>query len=258
VQFPVVAGLQLNLVWEDAAANLRCVEEWVARRAPLPGTLVVLPEMVTSGFSFERERVAEPEGGRSECGLSSVAKRHQIWMVAGLAVSAAAGTAANQAVVFGPDGGVVARYRKQRLFAPGGEDLHYRAGSEPVVVDWAGLRVAVFICYDLRFPELFREAARRWRPELYLVIASWPDTRVAHWLKLLQARAIENQAFVLGVNRVGNDPSHRYTGHSVLVNPWGEIVSEAGEVEGWVGGELDLEALRSYRHKLPFLNGISC
>lgn len=116
--------------------------------------------------------------------------------------------------------------------------------------------MALFICYDLRFPELFRAAALGAAPELYLVIASWPDKRIAHWMALLRARAIENQAYVLGVNRVGSDPAHGYNGRSLLVDPWGEVVSDAGAGEGCCAGELDLARLRDYREKLPFLKDL--
>src|SRR5690606_14731624 len=163
------------------------------------------------------------------------------------------GPCGNEALVVNPGGERVAVYRKQRPFTPGGEHLHYTPGHTHCVFSWNGLKVAVFICYDLRFPELFRAAAAAERPELFLVIANWPDKRIHHWVQLLQARAIENQAYVLGVNRVGSDPSHQYPGRSLMVEPSGEIIARAPEGEGCVRAELDIPSLRAYREKLPFL-----
>ncbi len=251
-----VLGLQCEITWEDAEANGQRLAQWLAARVPLPGTLVVLPEMFSSGFSLNPAAAAQRPGGDVETRIAGLALEHGVWIVAGLAVDYKSGPARNEAVVFSPTGDVVARYRKRRLFAPGGEHLHYAAGDGPVMFDWGGIPVGLFICYDLRFPELFRAAAARWRPELFVVIANWPDTRTAHWVKLLQARAIENQAWVLGVNRVGEDPSQRYAGRSMLVNPWGETVVDGGEAEGWVEGLPDIESLRRYREKLPFLDDL--
>lgn len=253
VQARRVIGYQFDLAWEDASRNEAIVDAWLESRRPEPGSLVVLPEMFSSGFSMNTEVVAQPARGSTEQRLSGFARRHGIWLVGGLAVRQPEGNA-NEAVVWGPDGAEVVRYRKQRPFTPGGESTAYRAGDRPVVFDWQGFRVAPYICYDLRFPELFREATARWRPELFVVIASWPDKRVQHWLRLAQARAIEGQAYVVGVNRTGRDPFHGYPGRSVVVDPMGEIVADAGGVDGAVEASLEEAPLREYRAKLPFLD----
>ena len=138
-------------------------------------------------------------------------------------------------------------------FAPGGEAQHYVAGERAVVFRWGDCRVSPFICYDLRFPEIFREAAAAHRPELFVVIASWPEKRISHWMALLKARAIENQAYVVGVNRIGSDPYYAYTGQSAIIDPHGEVLADAGEGEGVIRAELDLATLRKYREGLPFL-----
>lgn len=252
VQAQRVCGYQFDLAWEDAPENLARVADWLKERRPEAGTLVVLPEMFTSGFSMNPGRAAQPAGGPSEAGLGALARSHGIWLVAGLAVQQHP-RCTNEAVVWGPDGTVVLRYRKQRPFTPGGERDQYASGSEPKHFVWEGITVAPFICYDLRFPELFRVATSRWRPELFVVIASWPEKRVQHWVRLLQARAIEGQAYVIGVNRTGRDPSFGYPGRSVIVDPMGEIVADAGAETGTAEAALDLDALREYRTKLPFL-----
>jgi predicted amidohydrolase len=122
------------------------------------------------------------------------------------------------------------------------------------VFDWQGIRVGLAVCYDLRFPELFRAAvAIGPEPPLFVVIANWPEKRSLHWLRLLQARAIENQSYVLGVNRIGTDPFYAYAGRSVLVGPAGDLLAEAGDAEQALSAHLDLEHLRRYRAGLPFL-----
>ncbi len=250
---PTIHALQFDVAWEDAAANCARVESLLAARPPAAGALVVLPEMFSSGFSMAPPRAAQPPGGATEAFLARLALKHRIQLVAGVAVADVSGGFGNEAVVFDPSGHTVARYRKQRPFSLAGEHVHYPAGSAPAHFAWAGIGVAPFICYDLRFPELFRVAARRWKPELFVVMASWPEARILHWVRLLQARAIENQAYVIGVNRIGRDPSHRHVGRSVIVDFNGELLADAGATEGSIEAPLDLPRLHEYRTTLPFL-----
>ncbi len=127
------------------------------------------------------------------------------------------------------------------------------AGAAMRGLRWGDCTVSPFVCYDLRFPEIFRQAAAAHRPELFVVIANWPEKRIQHWIRLLQARAIENQACVVGVNRIGNDPYYAYGGHSLIIDPLGEILADAGTREGSIQAKLDLANLRKYREGLPFL-----
>ena len=160
----------------------------------------------------------------------------------------------NKALIFSPAGDLLAFYAKMQPFTPGGEHEHYQAGQKPVAFRWGGCAVSPFICYDLRFPEIFREAASVHRPEVFLVIANWPAKRIQHWERLLQARAIENQAYVAGVNRLGSDPYYTYPGRSLIIDPQGEILADAGDSEGCIRAQLDLAVLRQYRTGLPFLD----
>ena len=158
----------------------------------------------------------------------------------------------NEAVVIGPDGTELTRYTKMQPFTPGGESDNYQAGTEPVIFEWGGFRVAPFVCYDLRFPEHFRSAM----PEgatMYVVIANWPDTRASHWRALLHARAIENQALVVGVNRCGRDPSLSYGGGSIVIDAAGQTLVEAGDLECVMSCDIDAGAVAEYRRRLPFL-----
>jgi predicted amidohydrolase len=244
--------VQLNIQWEDKLANFRRVETLLRATPPARDSMVLLPEMFATGFSMEVGVVRDRRDRETERFLAGVAKEFGVWVTGGLVTAPAGGRGNNVSVTVNPDGRVVARYAKLQPFTPGGEADHYDAGDRVVTWNWQGVTVAPFICYDLRFPEHFRAAARA-GAQLFTVIANWPVGRIHHWVTLLQARAIENQAFVAGVNRCGNDPKLAYNGRSLIVGPKGEILSDAGNGESVIGAELDLAALEEYRREFPFL-----
>jgi predicted amidohydrolase len=200
--------------------------------------------------------IAENYGGETEQFLAGTAREFGVCLLAGAAMRGRDGRVRNKALVFSPAGELMAFYAKMQPFTLGGERQHYMPGEKISVFQWAECTVAPFICYDLRFPELFRRAAAAHRPELFVVIASWPEKRIHHWTRLLQARAIENQAFVIGVNRTGRDPNYNHTGRSIIVDFHGEPLSEIGAEEGNVRARLDLAALREYRRSVPFLDDL--
>jgi predicted amidohydrolase len=252
-----VIGLQFDIAWENKAANFATVRRWLAQAAPEKGSLVVLPEMFATGFSMDTAKIAEAYGGETEQFLAQTARELGLYLLAGAAMRGRDGRARNKALVFSPAGALHAFYAKMRPFTSGGESDHYVAGEQPVTFSWGDWTVSPFVCYDLRFPELFRHAAARHQPELFAIIASWPEKRILHWVRLLQARAIENQAYVIGVNRAGRDPFYVYKGRSLIADPNGEILADAGENEGWISAQLDLENLRKYRQGLPFLKDMT-
>lgn len=246
-----VYGVQLDCVWESPADNRRKVTELLAAADLKPGGLIVLPEMFLTGFSMNAERTAEKAGGPQERFLAELAARHGCAVLGGVVTAHEADAAPrNEAVALAPDGRVLARYAKQHPFSPIGESTAYAAGDETVLFDWAGLRIAPLVCYDLRFPEVARQAAAR-GAELLVCIASWPAARVEHWLTLLRARAIENQAWVAGVNRCGRDPNFKYPGRSVVVDPKGVIVADAGDREQVLSAVCDPEVARAWREAFP-------
>jgi omega-amidase len=248
-----VVALQFDIAWENKPANFEKVRRLLANASPEPGSLVALPEMFATGFSMNTDAIAEPYGGETEQFLAGVAKDFKVWLVGGAAMRRREGRARNKALVFSPAGELIAFYAKMKPFTPGGESEHYLAGERPVAFRWYECAVSPFICYDLRFPEIFRECVGTHRPELFAVIANWPEKRIQHWVRLLQARAIENQAYVVGVNRIGRDPYYVYNGRSLIVDPQGEVVADAGDREGCISAKLDLANLRKYREGLPFL-----
>lgn len=249
----IVIALQLDIAWENKPANFAKVRKLLTEAAPAKASLVVLPEMFATGFGMNTDVIAEAYGGPTEQFLADTAREFGVCLLAGAAMRGQDGQARNKALVFSPTGKLLALYAKMRLFTPGGEAEHYTAGQHPVTFRWGDWTVSPFICYDLRFPEVFREAAGTHRPELFAVIANFPEKRVQHWVRLLQARAIENQAYVVGANRVGSDPYYTYSGRSVIIDPQGEILADAGNCEGCVSAQLDLAGLRRYREGLPFL-----
>ena len=248
-----VVALQFDIAWEDKPANFEKVRRLVTEATPEKDSLVVLPEMFATGFSMNAEAIAEPYGGQTEEFLARLARESDAYIVAGAAMRGRDGHARNKALAFSSTGELLAFYSKMRPFTPGGESEHYTAGEKPVCFRCGDCTISPFICYDLRFPELFREATRGYKPELFVVIANWPDKRIHHWSPLLQARAIENQAYVVAVNRVGRDPFYHYTGCSMIVDPHGKILADAGDREGFIQARLDLDSLRKYREGLPFL-----
>jgi predicted amidohydrolase len=248
-----VLGLQFDIAWENKPANFATVRRLLSQAAPQKGSLVVLPEMFATGFSMNVDLVAESYGGETEQFLAAAAREFGIYIIAGAPMRGRDGQPRNKALVFSPAGDLLAFYAKMRPFTPGGEKEHYVAGEHSVTFRWHEITACPFVCYDLRFPELFREAAAAHRPELFAVIASWPDKRIHHWVALLQARAIENQAYVIGVNRIGKDPYYTYCGRSLIADPQGTILADAGTAEGFISANLDLANLRKYREGLPFL-----
>ena len=223
----VVLG-EFDTGWQDAPVALQRAAGVVERAAQYGADLVVLPEMCTTGFTMESTAYAESLDGRSAARLSALAAKHQVHVLAGLATRA--GDAFyNSAVLFGRDGGIEGEYRKQRLFALGGENDSYSEGQEPVVFDIAGVQIAPLICFDLRFPELFRALSPR--VDAFVVIANWPSARRIHWEVLTQARAIENQCYVIAVNRRGSAGGADYFGGSVAWGPWGERLTPARNAE---------------------------
>lgn len=247
-----VFAVQLDSVWENPRENFAKVDRLLAAMPPSRGALVVLPEMFSTGFSLDLSKTAQSEAQEAEEFLRSIARRYDVAVLGGVVNTCGNGRGRNEAVAIAPDGSLLARYVKQRPFSGAGEDLVHEAGSDSVTFPWGGFTVAPFVCYDLRFPELFRAAARL-RADLFVVIAAWPVKRIEHWLALLRARAIENQAWVVGVNRCGNEPRFDYNGRSIVVDPHGTIVADAGESEGVLAAAVDAAAVRAWREEFPAL-----
>ena len=250
-----IAVLQHDIVWEDAAATRVALEPNVAAAAAAGARLVVLTEMFATGFSMRPDRIAEPVDGPTERWLAQQAVDRDVWLVGSIAQrdDGRDGKAVNVAVVAGP-GGERYRYEKIHPFSYAGEDRYYRAGATPLVVDVEDLRLAVFVCYDLRFADVFWELAHE--VDGYVVVANWPAARREHWRALLRARAIENQAYVIASNRVGVAGSRRdvdHAGDSAIIDPYGLVLAEASTDQTMLLAEVTSERVKSVRAEFPFL-----
>ena len=247
-----IAAIQHDIAWEDSAATRRHVEPLVAGAVAAGAGLVVLTEMFATGFSMEAERIAEPEGGPTSTWMQEQATSHGVWLYGSVAERPArgGGKPRNVGVLAAPDGSA-RRYAKLHPFTFAHENDAYDAGTETVTVDVGGLRVSLFICYDLRF-------ADDWWPlapttDLYLCCANWPEARRAHWQALLQARAIENQAYVLGVNRVGEGGGIPYSGDSRIFDPLGERLAGGARTETILLADVDAAEVAKVRDRFRFL-----
>ena len=248
-----VAIIQMNTAWHDPETNLSRADELVAEAASRNADVAVLPEMCTSGFSMDLEMAAEPPDGLSAKGIAAIAHRHGINLIAGLSLrEQGEELGRNCALAYDSHGTQLAEYTKCHPFSPSGENIRYSAGSEPVVFSLAGAASSVFICYDLRFPELMRSVAES--VQVMYVIANWPAGRARHWHTLLTARAIENQCFVLGINRTGTDGNGiDYDGSSLAVGPTGMVLMRAGMAESVEIVEFDPKEADQARQEFPAL-----
>jgi predicted amidohydrolase len=246
-----VAGVQLDIAWEDPEANYATIRPWLAAAKAAGARLVVLPEMFPCGFSMAAERVAEPEGGPSTSFLREEAARHGLHLAGSIPERPpGAPRPFNTLLLAGPDGSL-ARYRKIHPFTFAGESEHYGAGDRHVTVTVEGLRLTLFVCYDLRFADEFWATAAA--TDAYVVVANWPERRRHHWVTLLHARAIENQAYVVGVNRVGEGDGLSHQGDSRVVDPWGEAIATAAGRETMILADLDPAVVAHARKTFPVL-----
>ncbi|MBN2243593.1 MAG: carbon-nitrogen family hydrolase [Acidobacteria bacterium] len=248
-----VIGCQLDIRWEDKEANHARVRKLLEKAAPGRDSLVVLPEMFATGFSMNVDRVTDDRDRTTQKFLSRLAVEYKAFVLGGVVTRCEDARGLNQAVIYKPSGRELARYSKLHPFSYAGETGHFAPGTGIETFVCNSFKVAPFICYDLRFPEAFRAATRR-GAQLLVVIANWPAARESHWTRLLEARAIENQAFVIGINRCGSDPNHAYSGGSRIIDPRGKILRDAGSSERWIEAELDLRELIDYRKAFPALN----
>jgi predicted amidohydrolase len=244
-----VAAVQHDITWEDPGATRERVRPMIAEAVAAGATLVALPEMFATGFSMRPERIAEDEGGPTEQFLLAEAAAHGVHLVGSVAQRGADGAYRNNAILAGPDGSV-ARYPKIHPFSYAGEHERYAAGDTHVTVVVDGIRVTLFVCYDLRFADEFWACAAG--TDLYVVVANWPASRHDHWRLLLRARAVENQAYVLGVNRVGLAKDLDHAGGSVVIDPLGAVLVEAGAVETVVTAPVLAARVQDIRTKFPF------
>ena len=242
-----VTILQRNIEWANPALNIQRADEAIDRNAG--ADLYVLPEMFSTGFCTQPEGIAEPSNSDTLRWMQRKAAETNAAIAGSVAIEEQ-GKYYNRFYFVKPDGSV-AHYDKKHLFTYGGEHMRFTAGDERVIVEWRGVRILLEVCYDLRFPIWARN---RGDYDMILYVASWPTPRVAAWSALLVARAIENQCYVAGVNRVGTDPACEYCGGSVIIDPYGKAMATcADNTECEATAEIDMQALEAFREKFPVL-----
>lgn len=239
--------LQRDIVWGDAGENIR-LADLAVKEAP-KSDLYVLPEMFNTGFISEPAEVAEPENGPALVWMKQMAAELDAAIAGSVPVATQEGF--RNRFYFVMPNGLEVHYDKRHLFTYGGEHKRYSAGEERVVVEFRGVRFLLSVCYDLRFPAWLRNNEDY---DCLLTVANWPTVRLGAWNTLLHARAIENQCYVCGVNRVGNDPACEYSGGTMCIDAYGRDVEvcQSG-VESAITVELDIDKLNSFRKKFPVL-----
>lgn len=234
------------LAWQDPEANRRRLGELIAA-LPGPCDLVVLPEMFTTGFTLEPEPNAEPMGGPSVRWLAETARRHGVTICGSLVI--AENDRFRNRLIWMTPAGECRHYDKRHLFRMAGEERRYTAGAKRELVQLRGWRICPLICYDLRFPVWSRGADAF---DLQIFVANWPAARQSAWRTLLPARAVENQCYCVGVNRVGTDGNGiAYAGGSLVADYLGNLTADLGAGESTVTVTLDGAALVRYREKFP-------
>ncbi len=252
-----ITVLQLDIAWEDKPKNSDKVKNLLSKAKITSGSICVLPEMFNSGFSMDVHAIAEhPAHSETKSFLAELARKYGIFVIGGLAELSTDGRGRNIACIFNPEGKLIGEYCKLHPFSFAGEDNYYLPGDSITTFECNDFIVCPFICYDLRFPEIFRQAVVKFSANLFIIIANWPATRREHWITLLKARAIENQAYVIGANRTGQDPNHNYAGDSMIISPKGDILANAGADETVIQATIDIKIVKNWRAKFPVLNDI--
>lgn len=261
-----VTLLQHDTIWANPLANHEAADRMLAD-AP-QSDLYVLPEMWSTGFATDPADIAEtsPSGNDDDFAsltwMRDTANRLDAAIAGSIAVCLSDGTYRNR-LYFVKPGGEAEYYDKRHLFTYGGEHKRYTAGAERKIVEWRGVRFLLQVCYDLRFPMFSRnivvpstgDAAGSAAYDCAIYVASWPTPRVSVWKLLVRARAVENQCYVLAVNRTGEDPVCKYSGGTAVIDAYGKTVAEQEDgMAGWITAELDMDRLNAFRRKFPVLD----
>jgi predicted amidohydrolase len=264
-----ITGIQSNLHWEDKKANLQMLEEKIFSVSQST-EIVVLPEMFSTGFSMQPKKLAETMEGETIQWMKQVAAKKKIILTGSLIIKdsspplheemGSGGEAYYNRLVWVLPNGQVGHYDKRHLFAYADEDQHYTPGEKRLIASVKGWKINLLVCYDLRFPMWSRQASPQRRGEqstpeydILIYVANWPERRVHAWTTLLRARAIENQCYVIGVNRTGDDGNKiHYTGESMAIDPMGEILYHKKDEDDVFTVTLDRSHLEKVREKFPF------
>lgn len=243
---------QMAFAFGDPETNIQRVKEWALKAKEARADILLYPELWASGYDLKNCRAyAQPLGGGMFQEMAALARQHSLAIGGSLLEKGQEGIF-NTFALFGKDGGLIDYYRKIHLFRLLEEEKWLRAGDELVLANAPWGKTGLSICYDLRFPEMFRAYAVA-GAKLILLVAEWPETRIEHWRRLLVGRAVENQLYLAAVNKVGQSQGAILGGRSAIVDPWGERLIEGGREEALLTAEIDLGRVDQAREKIPVL-----
>jgi omega-amidase len=248
-----VALIQMDITIGEPDANFPHLEKLLhqAVAGPIKPDVIIFPEMWNTGYALEEiHHLADKEGARTKAFISEFAAEHQVHVIAGSIADKQGEHVRNTIYIFDRKGQVVADYSKIHLFRLMDEEKYLAEGDGIGSFDLEGIPAGAMICYDIRFPELARKLALA-GAQILFVPAEWPHPRLHHWRTLLMARAIENQMYVVSCNRVGNSKNTFFFGHSMVINPWGEILVEGGEAEEILYATIELGEVERVRRTIP-------
>ncbi|MDT2047610.1 carbon-nitrogen family hydrolase [Bacillus sp. 1780r2a1] len=246
-----VACLQLNLAFGNPKENYEHAEKKMKEALLESPDILILPELFDTSYDLQNlDAIADSEGKQATSFFSAFAKTHSINIIAGSVAKKTKDGVTNTMYVFNREGEEVAQYNKLHLFKLMNEHLFLQPGEDKNIFTLENSLCAGVICYDIRFPEWIRVHTSA-GAELLFVVAQWPKPRLAHWKALLVSRAIENQCYVVACNRSGDDPANTFAGHSLIIDPWGEIIAEAGESEEILTAAIDLSTVKTIREQIP-------
>ncbi|MCM3003043.1 carbon-nitrogen family hydrolase [Priestia koreensis] len=249
-----VVCIQMDIAFGQPEENIKKATLKLEEALHEQPDVIVLPELWTTGYDLTRlHEIADQNGEKTKEFLSSFAKKHHVAIVGGSVANDHGAGIANTMYIFNKEGEQVGTYDKLHLFKLMDEHLYLTPGKTENMFTLEDTSCAGMICYDIRFPEWIRVHTSK-GAEVLFVVAEWPLPRLAHWKALLISRAIENQCYVVACNRSGSDPNNVFAGHSLIVDPWGDIVAEAGEQEEMINGVIDPQLVASVRKQIPIFS----
>lgn len=246
-----IACIQMDIAFGQPEVNYQVAEQLIDKASRSNPDIIVLPELWTTGYDLTRlNELADLEAHKTISFLQTLAKKYHVHLVGGSIAKKTSNGIYNTMLMINNKGEFVKDYDKLHLFQLMDEHHYLKPGEKNGLFTFDNQLCASFICYDIRFPEWLRVHSSK-GAEVLFISAEWPKPRLNHWRALIISRAIENQAYVIAVNRTGSDPNNVFAGHSLIVDPWGEIISEAGEDVEVLTGTIDFTKVSEVRSKIP-------
>lgn len=244
-----IGCVQLNTVWENKIENFKKVKKMIKEAVNQKCNVVCLPELFATGFTMNSRQFEEEIPGDTSDFIKKEAEKNKIYIVGSL-IEKAEKRPLNTCIVYDKEGKMLSKYSKIHLFPLDKENEYYNEGNSISIFDIEGIKVSTFICYDLRFPEIFAIAAEK-GAKIIFILANWPSCRERDWKIFLKSRALENQIYIVGVNRVGKSQTHKYFGASIIIDPLGNVIAEGSNLEEIVIANIETGKVDKIREDFP-------